>query len=345
MMITRVYARKEPCMTDDFDPYRDWLNIATPQRPPNHYALLGLSELESNAAKVAAAADERMREVRSHQVGPRGKFTQKLLNELSVAKLCLLDPRAKATYDAALTAQRPAAAPVFAAPCVPSPPSSPPPPVAAPPVGGKIAAPPKPHRSMADEIERSRGGSNLWWVPLAALFLCVIAAASGGMYLYSQRPVTNSPDHPQEDRKTPEVEPEPELVIEQEGSGDLNLPLAVADLTGGVASAQTGGETHLANWNADDAAARWKFKLVRPAVFQLRLRYEASRAGGARFQFRVGNETKTRDISNGAITDEFFWRITRGGRQELELSVLDLPQDGKIELQGLKFIYQGGMRQ
>jgi hypothetical protein len=268
-------------MPDDFDPYRDWLGITTPQRPPSHYALLGLAELERDAAKIAAAADARMREVRNHQVGPRGKFTQKLLNELAAAKLCLLDARAKAAYDAGLMPQ-PAAPPMFAAPHVPSPPSSPPPPVAAPPVGGRLEAPPKPRRSVADEIEEARSRSTVW-LPLGLLFLCVIVAASGGMALYWQRPQTKLPDPEQTTLIEPEPVPEPELVIEQEGSGDLNLPLSVGKLSGGVTARESGGQTHLEHWNSDEAAARWKFKLVRPAVFQVRLEYAASNAGQSQF--------------------------------------------------------------
>ena len=40
-----------------FDPYVEWLGIRDPQRPPNHYCLLGLAEFEENARVIANAAD------------------------------------------------------------------------------------------------------------------------------------------------------------------------------------------------------------------------------------------------------------------------------------------------
>ncbi len=90
-------------MTDtEFDPYQTWLGIPPGQRPLDHYVLLGLPPFASDAARIAQAADDRMALVRRYQTGPRAAHTQKLLNELASAKLCLLSPPAKATYDAVL---------------------------------------------------------------------------------------------------------------------------------------------------------------------------------------------------------------------------------------------------
>jgi hypothetical protein len=69
------------------------------------------------------------------------------------------------------------------------------------------------------------------------------------------------------------------------------------------------------------------------------LEYEASNAGEARWRLRVDDETKRRDVTSGAVTDEFFWRIPRGGTQELELTVEGLPADGKLELKLLRFVH------
>src|SRR5687768_8561426 len=85
-----------------FDPYREWLGIEPHERPVDHYRLLGLARFERDAARIAAAADERMALVRRFQVGPRAIHTQKLLNELSAARLCLLSGTDKAAYDARL---------------------------------------------------------------------------------------------------------------------------------------------------------------------------------------------------------------------------------------------------
>jgi hypothetical protein len=68
----------------------------------------------------------------------------------------------------------------------------------------------------------------------------------------------------------------------------------------------------------------------------------ATRASACRFRIGIGDETKTREISSGSVKDEFFWRVKRGGTHELELTVRGLPENGEIELKGLKFEYQGG---
>ncbi len=97
-------------MSDDFDPYYQWLGISPKHQPPNHYRLLGVELFESHPDVISSAADQRMAHVRSFQSGQRGKISQCVLNDLSMARLCLLDPEKKAAYDAKLreqlTAQR-----------------------------------------------------------------------------------------------------------------------------------------------------------------------------------------------------------------------------------------------
>ena len=85
-----------------FDPYHDLLGIEPREQPADYYRLLGLARFEADPQRIARAADERMALVRSYQVGPRGAFTQKLLNELSAARVCLLNAKDRAAYDAGL---------------------------------------------------------------------------------------------------------------------------------------------------------------------------------------------------------------------------------------------------
>ncbi len=84
---------------ETFDPYAQWLGLNLREQPLDHYLLLGLARFEADPAVIERHADERMRLVRSFQTGPRGRFTQKLMNELAAAKLCLLSPTAKQAYD------------------------------------------------------------------------------------------------------------------------------------------------------------------------------------------------------------------------------------------------------
>lgn len=86
-------------MADDFDPYYEWLGIPPKDQPPHHYRLLGIELFESNPNVIERATDRQMGHVRSFQTGPRGKESQRLLNELSTAKVCLLNSQRKAEYD------------------------------------------------------------------------------------------------------------------------------------------------------------------------------------------------------------------------------------------------------
>jgi hypothetical protein len=89
-------------MDETFDPYLKWLGIRSQERPPNHYALLGLSLFEGDPEVISNAADRQMSHVRTYQVGPHSQWSQRLLNELAGAKLCLLRADRKAPYDAQL---------------------------------------------------------------------------------------------------------------------------------------------------------------------------------------------------------------------------------------------------
>ena len=86
-------------MTDEFDPYYLWLGISPRDQPPNHYRLLGIDLLEGNAEVIQAAADRQMKHLRSYQMGEYAGLSQKLLNEVAQAKLCLLNPVKKAEND------------------------------------------------------------------------------------------------------------------------------------------------------------------------------------------------------------------------------------------------------
>jgi len=92
-------------MSETFDPYRKWLGIPPKHQPPNHYRLLAIELFESDADTIANAADRQMAHVRTFQAGPHSALSQKLLNELSTARVCLLKAEQKAAYDASLRAQ------------------------------------------------------------------------------------------------------------------------------------------------------------------------------------------------------------------------------------------------
>ncbi|MGA2031205.1 MAG: LamG-like jellyroll fold domain-containing protein [Thermoguttaceae bacterium] len=93
-----------------FDPYHKWLGIPPEEQPPNHYRLLAIGLFEADAEVIEAAADQRMSHLRSRQGGKYSDWSQKLLNEVAGAKLCLLNPEKRAQYDQALREQQAQAA-------------------------------------------------------------------------------------------------------------------------------------------------------------------------------------------------------------------------------------------
>lgn len=87
---------------EPFDPYRKWLGIQPKDQPPNFYRLLGIDLFENDADVISHAADQRMTHIRTFQNGPQAPASQRILNELSAAKLRLLDPVKRQEYDAEL---------------------------------------------------------------------------------------------------------------------------------------------------------------------------------------------------------------------------------------------------
>jgi formylglycine-generating enzyme required for sulfatase activity len=86
-------------MAEKFDPYYEWLGIPADEQPPNHYRLLGIQPLETSASVIENAANQRMGHLRTFQTGKHSADSQRLLNEVAAARICLLKPEKKAAYD------------------------------------------------------------------------------------------------------------------------------------------------------------------------------------------------------------------------------------------------------
>jgi WD40 repeat protein len=82
-----------------FDPYHKWLGIPPEQQPPNLYCLLGLPMFESDSDVIDGAAERQTIYLRTFQAGDQAELAEKLLNEVSAARICLLNPRDKGDYD------------------------------------------------------------------------------------------------------------------------------------------------------------------------------------------------------------------------------------------------------
>jgi formylglycine-generating enzyme required for sulfatase activity/serine/threonine protein kinase len=90
----------QPAHADDnFNPYYSWLGIPPEDQPPNHYRLLAIDLFQSDPGVIEAAAKRQTAYVHPHAAGKHIEQSQKLLNEITEARLCLLDPKKRALYD------------------------------------------------------------------------------------------------------------------------------------------------------------------------------------------------------------------------------------------------------
>ena len=82
------------------DPYRDWLGIASPERPPSPYQLLGLRELENDSLAIAEAARAAKKTLRAYQIGQYRTEALALMTEIGQAADLLTNEEKKSAYDA-----------------------------------------------------------------------------------------------------------------------------------------------------------------------------------------------------------------------------------------------------
>lgn len=92
-------------VTDEFDPYRQWLGFPAGRLPQDYYELFRLERFEPDLKLIAREADIVIAEVRRIRPGRFAAQWAALLDELCTAKACLTDARRKAEYDARLRAQ------------------------------------------------------------------------------------------------------------------------------------------------------------------------------------------------------------------------------------------------
>ena len=92
-----------------FDPYHKWLGIPPVEQPVNHYRLLGVTLFESDPDVIDAATEQRVTYLRQCATGQHIAESQKLLNEVAAARLCLLNAEKKREYDQRLRQSQAAA--------------------------------------------------------------------------------------------------------------------------------------------------------------------------------------------------------------------------------------------
>ncbi len=90
--------------TAEFCAYLTWFGLNT--KAPNHYELLGLKPLESNVDAIESCAEQRMTFLQTASAGEHGREATRLLNEVSAARICLLNDESKAAYDRGIRTDR-----------------------------------------------------------------------------------------------------------------------------------------------------------------------------------------------------------------------------------------------
>ncbi len=89
-----------------FDPYHAWLGIPKWDRPANAYRLLGIEVFEENRSVIEAAANRQMSYLQELSSGDEHiEEAQKLLGQISKARVVLLNPEKKTAYDKKLSDQ------------------------------------------------------------------------------------------------------------------------------------------------------------------------------------------------------------------------------------------------
>ncbi len=92
-------------MSRSFDPYREWLGLANGQQGANRYTILGLKPFEDDPETILAAADAAVARVRNAAGAEQAKLRDQVLAQIEAARRCLLDPAARAQYDAKLNSR------------------------------------------------------------------------------------------------------------------------------------------------------------------------------------------------------------------------------------------------
>ena len=316
-------------MVGSFDPFLDWLDIEPHEHPVDHYRLLGIRRFESNPEMIEAAADERMKRIRSYQTGPRGRLTQPILNAISKARLCLLDRQERADYDHQLQSldqltQEGDDGEVTAE------------------QSAEISLAIKDlHWTINDLGIRRR--SRLPWISAVVV---MVAAIGIGLLIRDQR--SNSDAEVEQEEpvvKEPPAKEDGQVVVVQEATGEVNLSVSVAEVKGenmqlDIARQQVHG------WKTADDLVRWRFHVVDGlGSFLLKVEYAAEeQSGGGEFSVQLDDQDPTLMdvVSTGSRTqfrnDEKYVMIKSTGEHTLTLRACRLVGDELMVLRSIKLV-------
>ena len=133
-----------------------------------------------------------------------------------------------------------------------------------------------------------------------------------------------------------------EVVVNQEGTGEIGLAATVATLHGKTIRCEVNGlEGQIASWTDPQDWVSWKFKILKPGYFRVDVTYAADQdAHQGTYRIQIDEEpSKECDVESPTgtadRTDEYFFFINRSGTHVLSVKAGNKP--GK-ELMVLKSI-------
>lgn len=278
MKTGKVAATESPQVPElqvpEFDPYIEWLEIDPARCPPNYYDLLGLAPFESDVEVIEQAAEQRLTLVRSFQTGPRGKYTQDLLNELTRARITLLDPASREAYEQSLRGGRDR------------------PPVSLENLRGAINAPPAIQIQTAEPTDTDASSSPRRFTPrLSATYLLVCVVLVLGIFGFRSYLLGPSTEpEVEQDEAAQSAEPQlksdaAEAVHSEEtktgimpGSNNtflLDGTNAVLEGKPPMVSDAPGGKL-LEQWQAAESTVRWDLWIEQPGYYEAMISYNAT---------------------------------------------------------------------
>lgn len=320
-------------MSDPFDPYWEWLRIPPHEHPLDHYALLGLDRFEANFEIIRRVADERMEHVYRLQSETQADVTQRILDELSTAKACLLDSHVKSIYDSDLTEKLSGLekGPLASVAEVRLPPTT----------GGVMEKPSAENMTAATPLINSLL-LRTYATPLigfVAMILVVVLVIQYGDRLApedsnsdSQNALQHGSENKAKDVSThspidEESNTQIPLVI-QTPDGRVTLSASEAQLHGGSMRIDTVGTTAVVTgWKFDEDFAYWEFQLKKPSFFDVNLTYAVDDAAlGTELHFELdGRPIKQWTVRRSGgissfIEDQFVLALRNNGKHQLKVT-------------------------
>jgi hypothetical protein len=272
-----------------------------------------------------------MAHVRKFQMGPRAEYTQQLLNELAAAKLCLLDPNTKASYDAGLqrlqagpqgTASAAGALQAAAMSQAHSP-------------AGHPSQPLEPTQRDPQKEDEEENAEPLylrtWFLGFVVGSLALIAglAVGLGILIPKKRAGESTPAGQAEEasleessdwEEIPEEEP---VLVNPEAGGEVNLSALTAAIGGGLEFVVRDARNAIGGWTSRDCIAKWRFKVLEAGIYRVEFNYAVTAdAAGGSYLLEIDDQSISEDIgmrSGPGVfqTDELFLPIRRKGEHTL----------------------------